>query len=354
MIKINRQNNFDIIRLFAAFQVAILHINEHLKINNPNNLWQGFLECIRPFPGVPIFFTISGFLIFASYDNNPSLKKYFKNRYLRIYPLLYVMTIVTTLLLIIFTTSPVPFKDLIIWFAAQVTLFQYYTPSTFRYFGVGTPNGSLWTIPVELEFYLLVPLLYFLNKKFGNIILLVLAASSFVAYTFIPHSSLPIVYKKLFETSILYYFLHFTVGIFLYLYFNKIKNILVNKGLIWLGLYIVFFLVFDKYAGLYHNLYSPNLVGVTADIILGVAVLSLAYTRPQFSYKVLKGNDYSYGLYVIHMVVVNLMVELLLIHNFWFFIAGLVTTFFMAFLSWKYVEEPALGLKSKSFSLKAW
>lgn len=354
MIKINRQNNFDLIRLFAAFQVAILHMNGHLKIKSPGSLWQGFLECIRPFPGVPVFFTISGFLIFASYDNNRSLKKYFKNRYLRIFPLIYVVTIVTAILLIIFATGPVPFKGLGVWFAGQVTLFQYYTPDALRYFGVGTPNGALWTIPVELEFYLLVPLLYFLNKRFGNFILLLLAACSFVAYTYIPKSSLPLVYKKLFEVSILYYLLHFTVGIFLYLHFNKIKKYLDGNGLLWLGIYVVFFLAFDKYAHLYNDLYSPNLLGVVADIILGVTILSLAYTKPGFSRKVLKGNDYSYGVYVIHMIVANAMVELSFIHNFWFLLGGLAIVFMTAFLSWKFVEKPSLALKDKSFSLKAW
>lgn len=354
MIRINRQNNFDLIRLFAAFQVAILHLNGHLKINSPGILWQGFLKCIRPFPGVPIFFTISGFLIFASYDNNQSLKKYFKNRYLRIYPLIYVITIITTILLIISATGAVSFKSLIIWFIGQVTIFQYYTPDALRYFGVGTPNGALWTIPVELEFYLLVPLLYFLNKKFGNIVLVMLALCSFVVYTYIPKSSLPIVYKKLFEVSILYYLLHFTVGIFLYLYFGKIKKYFENKGLIWLGIYIIFFLIFDRYAHLYHDLYSPNLMGVVADIILGLAILSLAYTKPGVSHKVLKGNDYSYGVYVIHMVVVNIMFELSLMHSFWFLVAGLVSVFTIAFFSWRYVEKPALALKNKSYSLRAW
>ncbi len=353
MIKINRQNNFDLIRLFAAFQVAILHVNGHLKINSPGSLWNGFLDCLRPFPGVPVFFTISGFLIFASYDNNQSLKKYFKNRFLRIYPLIYVITIITTILLIIFASGALSFKSLIVWFMGQVTLFQYYTPDALRYFGVGNPNGALWTIPVELEFYLLVPVLYFLNKKFGNIILLILAACSFAIYTYIPQSSLPIVYKKLFEVSILYYLLHFTVGIFLYLYFNKIKKYLQDKGLIWLGIYIIFYLVFDRYLGLYHDLYSPNLLGVVADIILGISILSLAYSKPGFSEKVLKGNDYSYGVYVIHMVVANVMVELSLTQNFWFLISGLITVFILAFLSWHYVEKPALALKNKSYSLRS-
>ena len=354
MMKIDRQNPFDLIRLLAAFQVAILHMNGHLKIVSPGSLWHGFLDCIRPFPGVPIFFTISGFLIFASYSNNQSLKKYFKNRYLRIYPLIYIITIITAILLIAFAGNVIPFKSLGVWLFGQLTIFQYYTPDALRYFGVGTPNGALWTIPVELEFYLLVPLLYFLKKKLGNWILITLAACSFLIFTYIPHSSLPVVYKKLFEVSIFYYLLHFMVGVFLYLYFNKIKKYLQNKGLIWLGGYILFYLIFDKHFGLYNDLYSPNLLGVVADIILGITILSLAYTKPNLSLRILKGNDYSYGVYVIHMVVANVMVELSLTKSFWFLIAGLITVFIMAFLSWKFVEKPALALKNKSYFLKAW
>ena len=52
------------------------------------------------------------------------------------------------------------------WFVGQLTLFQYYTPDSLRAFGVGCPNGSLWTIPVEFVFYLLLlDLFYYLVKK---------------------------------------------------------------------------------------------------------------------------------------------------------------------------------------------
>lgn len=43
-------NNFDLIRLFAAFQVLLLHTSYHLKVDI------GYGNLLKYFPGVPIFF----------------------------------------------------------------------------------------------------------------------------------------------------------------------------------------------------------------------------------------------------------------------------------------------------------
>lgn len=78
---VSRENNFDLIRLISAVQVVVWHSFEHLSLSF------GFLtnikNIIKFFPGVPIFFVISGFLIYSSYKRNKSFKKYLKNRVLR-------------------------------------------------------------------------------------------------------------------------------------------------------------------------------------------------------------------------------------------------------------------------------
>ena len=68
---INRINNFDLIRLLAAFQVVIAHGIIHLKINNPLSSLSYILNY---FPGVIVFFTISGFLITSSLQRNINIK----------------------------------------------------------------------------------------------------------------------------------------------------------------------------------------------------------------------------------------------------------------------------------------
>ena len=76
---IDRINNFDLIRLLAAFQVVITHGIVHLKIDDPLSL----SYVLNYFPGVIVFFTISGFLITSSLQRNSNIKKYFINRTLR-------------------------------------------------------------------------------------------------------------------------------------------------------------------------------------------------------------------------------------------------------------------------------
>jgi peptidoglycan/LPS O-acetylase OafA/YrhL len=50
------------------------------------------------------------------------------------------------------------------WFVAQL-FGAIYTPASLREFGFGSYNGALWTIPIELQFYFLVPLVFLLLRR---------------------------------------------------------------------------------------------------------------------------------------------------------------------------------------------
>ncbi len=87
-------NNFNLIRLLASIQVMIYHFLEHFGLNKLP-IYKDIHKVLSYFPGVPIFFFISGFLIFKSYELAPNFKIYLRNRLLRIYPALIVCFIFT-------------------------------------------------------------------------------------------------------------------------------------------------------------------------------------------------------------------------------------------------------------------
>jgi peptidoglycan/LPS O-acetylase OafA/YrhL len=80
----HRDNNFELLRLFAALQVLLIHGNEHLRIHVP----QLIRTLLSIFPSVSNFFVISGYLIAGSLLRSSNLPSYALNRFLRISPAL--------------------------------------------------------------------------------------------------------------------------------------------------------------------------------------------------------------------------------------------------------------------------
>lgn len=76
------ENNFDLLRLAAAAQVMIGHGTVPLEYN----FTPVFLKLYTLFPGVAIFFVISGFLVTQSFVERGGLLRFAWARCLRIYP----------------------------------------------------------------------------------------------------------------------------------------------------------------------------------------------------------------------------------------------------------------------------
>ena len=163
-----RRNNFDLLRLCAALQVMINHIDEHLHLP----IFRAGAFLLELFPGVAIFFIISGYLIFRSYVfKQRQIWTFFKNRILRIFPGFIVSVIVTDLFLycvggfhladiissrfVLFHLIEIPLCSS--WFAGfLMNGYPFTFPSAIGGF---YPNNVYWTLTVEMGFYALVPIL---------------------------------------------------------------------------------------------------------------------------------------------------------------------------------------------------
>jgi peptidoglycan/LPS O-acetylase OafA/YrhL len=80
-------------------------------------------------------------------------------------------------------------------------------------------------------------------------------------------------------------------------------------------------------------------------IPLGLMVISCAYSVRRLSSRLIKGHDISYGIYIYHMVIINVFIELNWTGSLLFMGFAVVSTLAAANLSWMLVEKPMLGLK---------
>lgn len=349
LMNLSRENNFDLIRLIAAIQVVFWHLNEHLNIEG----YDSFFHFISFLPGVPIFFAMSGFLIYASFErNSENVEKYFKNRFYRIYPGLWASVIVLVILLIF--TSGIEYhvflnSKFFIWIVAQLTFFQFWTPDILRPWGVGTPNGVLWTIVIEIQFYLFVPLLFWLQKKLKNgslfLIILLLIFSIVFNNVLRPYKESPTIVSKLLSVSIFPYLYYFLLGVIFYIKYDFLISFVRKKIFLWTGIYFLFCYIFSYKLGLFTPSYWPNLFGLISEVVLIFMVFSFAYSFKGLSEKLLSGIDISYGIYVYHMIIVNTLLTYKVIGIFGSFVC-LVITLIIGLLSWFIIEKPFLKLKN--------
>ena len=206
------KNNFNLIRLFAALQVAIVHSASYLDINLQ------FLQFLNLFPGVPIFFFISGYLIIKSFRNNYKLKNFFYNRILRIYPGLYFCFFITVISIIIsqyLKNIDINYYQLFIWLVTQLSFFQIYNPDFLRGYGVGVVNGSLWTISVEIQFYLLTFFIYLILSKYKKLLILIFGLCIFLNIINAVFNEKAVFFSKLFNYSFLPWLYMFLWGCYL-------------------------------------------------------------------------------------------------------------------------------------------
>jgi len=227
------ENNFDLIRLFAALQVAVIHVLSYIS---PTTLQLPIFSALETLSGVPIFFFISGFLISRAFEKTKSIHEYARNRSLRIFPALHVCVLLNLLMVAAtgyFVNSSATSLDILLLYLAKTTIFQFYNPDFMRDFGDGVLNGSLWTICVELQFYFLTPIIYRLllgsSKKNNNVILVTLIAGSIACNRLLyntPYENWSSNYWKVARVSFLPWIYMFLTGVLVQINFEFFKKTL--------------------------------------------------------------------------------------------------------------------------------
>lgn len=341
MVTPSKENNFDAIRLIAALQVASTHLANYLGIESQ---WIRILEY---FPGVPIFFFISGFLIFQSYASTRGAQRhyFFMNRALRLFPGLAICTVLTLMSIElsgyhVFQEKYI--KQLLLLVTAHSSIFQFYNPEFLRGYGSGAINGSLWTIGVEIQFYILTPILFFFLTKhrkiaavlFGALILANIANNYLNDRQSIAH--------QLIDYSFTPWFYMFAFGAFLSTQKAFCTRIVKINLLYLLTPYLICY-----YASGAMGFGSGNSINPICFILLSAIIVKCAYSCSGFSDKILHRNDISYGVYIYHMPVINYFLQTKIIDGNYAFVSGLFLTLAIATSSWLLIEKPCIRLKRR-------
>ncbi|MES2456742.1 MAG: acyltransferase [Bacteroidota bacterium] len=298
-----QHNNFDFLRFAFAFSVVLFHLAWLTRDKTLMHFFGG----IDPNMPVSGFFIISGFLIANSYNRSASLKSYFVKRMHRLLPAYIVVVLICTVSLSIVsnlsftayfsnnTTYKYLLDNLIFLNFLQPCL-----PGVFESNPICAVNGALWTIKIEVCFYLILPLLCYVLKKFRNklVPLLLLYAivllHNYALTRFLqPHN--PAIYGLLMHQlpALMTYFIS---GMVLHYYFDFIFKYKVILALAALPVFLVEYL---------------NDLEILRPISFGLLIFYLAYTPflkslNRFS----RYGDFSYGIYIFHFPIIQLFVAL--------------------------------------------
>ena len=163
-------DNLTALRLLAACMVLYGHGFVFLGLPEPM-----FMQWLPLGPlGVYIFFSISGYLVAQSWERDPSVFRFLIRRTLRIFPALFVCTVLSVcvlgpLLTEVTQTEYWKSEHTRGYFTNLYLYITYYLPGVFTSNKLpNAVNGSLWSLPVEFAMYLLIVIIGFVRApKWG-------------------------------------------------------------------------------------------------------------------------------------------------------------------------------------------
>lgn len=336
-----KNNNFNLIRIVAAFAVLLGHSFALLARSEP--LAQSLGMSIGSI-AVDIFFITSGFLVTRSLLVRQSIAEYALSRILRIYPALLVMLILTVFCLGPFFTS----NSLSVYFSntgiysyflkciTLVTGVAFYLPGVFESNPFkGAVNGSLWSMVYEIKMYIILSLFWIVfNFNRANRIKLFnyfVVASSIVAGILV----LIQYFNNLGESHFVRLYFMFFIGAAFWVLREYIN---LSSKTFWL-----FFVAL---------VLSPF---INKDVFFTTYLLTIAYILFFLTYvpagHIRKYNavgDYSYGVYIYAFPLQQSIVALFpkISVSLLIFTAAVLSLIF-AVISWHIFEKPSLNFKKK-------
>jgi peptidoglycan/LPS O-acetylase OafA/YrhL len=297
------------------------------------------------------FFCISGFLVATSLLRLQSIPRYLWHRFLRIVPALVGCLAFTAFVLtpILHVLKPEWVKGW--WGLAELSgrYFLLNLLNTRNVIAVGPYpqswnndwNGSLWTLPYEIDCYLLLTPLALLGLLGRWKWVFTLGVAAVLTALFLEKVAgiavNPAFLSKLYKTPGRLLVLHFMMGSLFALYPGFLVAL---QKRTWIGPLSAVLLI--------TSWFSPR-NDVLSPCLFPIAILWFAYRFPWPDFEKMLKGDYSYGIYIYGYPIAAFLSALNLQHPSFFYVSTCVgLTLALAWLSWHVVEKHALRLKDVS------
>ena len=343
-MKILYRPEIDGLRGVAVISVILYHAQ--ITISGINFFKGGYL-------GVDIFFVISGYLITSiiykeiKVTKKFSFKNFYERRIRRILPILFLISLVTTILCFIFLlpTDLVNTSKSILLSTGFASNFYFYF-SGLEYGGLDSnfkPFLHTWSLSVEEQYYLIFPIFFVAvinfskNYLFNSIILIFLCSLFFSHYGAINHPNAT------------FYFLHTRIWEILagaLLVFPKIDNNFPKKNLR-LNNFILLISFFLILASIYFfDDYSTHPAFFTLIPVLSTCLIILYSNRSSLITKLLSNKLLvnvgliSYSLYLWHHPIFSIIRYSAYDLNYVEKILLVLFIIVISFLTYKFIENP--------------
>lgn len=287
----------DHVRALAVFMVFFWH-TAHIAVS-PNVVPDFFPFSIfeEGWTGVALFMTLAGYLFAKIVDGKQiNYPIFFFNRFVRIAPLLAVVF------------AYYLFKGAITW---RDILAGFFNPRRW--------GGPPWSLSVEIQFYVLFPLLLLLQRRLGTILpTLIISIGARLCIWLVYGEVESIAYM-----TIIGCFDQFLLGMVL---FQVSKSAIVTRYAAWIfGTTLIAFMLFWHWfnikGGYFANYPSPSFLWVILPTIQGAAwgTLLMTYEKLRFTmprilnHWLARVGEVSYSFYLWHMIVRDEFISLNLI-----------------------------------------
>lgn len=332
-----RANNFDLLRLVFATTVFLVH--GYVLSNSKELAWLTWIFSSEI--AVRSFFVVSGFLIFMSYENSNSIGSYFSKRVRRVYPAYFSIIFLCAFAGALFTTVSWDYYFSTEWLKyliANLIFLNFLQPTLLGLFSenpIQAVDGALWTLKIEVMFYLCVPLFVIAMRTWGRwpillgiYMLSLIYVAAVEVWGVKTGSDIYLALQRQLPGQLTF----FVSGATLYYYLDIFK-----QRWLWLLLPSIGVFVIKPWVP----------VAWVEPMALAVVVIYFACVFPCLG-NFGKYGDFSYGIYITHFPILQILISAGVFDYspfFGFTVAG-VFVFITAYVFWHFIEKPFLKKSS--------